>query len=115
MIKSRRGGLDGSFVRYLFSKSLENISINEIVLKHMDNKIAFMWDTKIDTSETFWELYSETFYSLFPDPFNKTDGMLHNGDFSRDEGVCGRKLLASSKLCSMNQLLAYLDKEWEVY
>ena len=45
------------------TQSLENTSLNEVVAKHMDTKIASVSDTKIDTRETFKCLYSKTFYS----------------------------------------------------
>lgn len=51
-------------VDWLTNQSLENISINEVVPEHMGIEIASMSNAKIDIRDTFWELYSETFYSL---------------------------------------------------
>ena len=70
-----------------------------------------MLDTKIDTRETFQDLYSETFYSLYPDLFTGSDVILLNNELFRDEGVFGRKLLTTLESSSMVQFSTYLDKE----
>ena len=60
-------------------------------------------------------MYSETFYSLYPGLFSRTDGMLFNDELFRDEGVFGRKSVTSSELYSTHQSSSYLDKEWVIY
>ena len=55
---------------------LGNIGLNEVILENIDTKITSVLDTKIDTQEAYWKLYSKDFYALYPDLFIRTDGML---------------------------------------
>lgn len=64
------------------TQSLENISLNEVVPKHMDTNIGLVLDTKIDIRETFQELYTDTFYSLHLNLFIRTNGILLSDNLS---------------------------------
>ena len=114
---------------------MENTIINEVILEHIDVEITLVLDIKIDIREAFQNLYSETFYSLYPDLFAELDKMLLNGALLefffggtnslrvyfynkmhiKDEGLDGRKLLTSFDLYSMDTILVYFEKEWEIY
>ena len=96
---------------YVSTESLEIIALNEGVPQHMDTKISLVSDTKINTSDTFQNMYSETLHSLYPDLFTGNDGMLLNDEILRDEGVFRRNSLPSFEFYSMEKLLAYMDKE----
>lgn len=100
----------------LGNRSLENIALNDLFFpEHMDIKVSSVLDAKIDIRETFQDLYSEVFYSLCPDLFNETHGMLFSDEIYRDKGVFVRNLLTSFEFSSMDLDSAYLDKEWEIY
>ena len=92
-------------------QGLEKIVVNEVVPEEMDTKIASMSHTNIDTMVTFQELYSETFFSLYPNLFIETNAIVLNDDLFKDEGVFGRKLLTTLESSSMVQFSTYLDKE----
>jgi hypothetical protein len=81
----------------------------------MDIEIASTLDIKIDTRETFWNLYCNNLSSLYPNLFIRTKIMLLSDHIFRYEGLIGRKILTSSDPSSMDNSLTYLDKEWEIY
>ena len=95
--------------------SLENIDFNEVVLEHIEIEISSVLNANIDIRETFRDLYSQTFYFLYPDLFNKTDAMWFNDEPCWDKGVFGRNLLTSFELYTSDQVSTYLDKEWGSY
>ena len=74
-----------------------------------------MLDMKIDTREAFSNLYFEKFYLVSPNLFIGPNGMLLHDDIFRDHEVFGRKVLTSSELPSIDQLLVYFHKQCEIY
>lgn len=80
----------------------------------MGTKIALVLDTKIYTTETFWNLYYDTLYSLYPDLFIGNDVMLLTSELLMDKELYGKNLLTLSSLYSMDQVSAYFNKECKI-
>ena len=55
-----------------------------MVPEHIDTEITSVSKIKIDTRETFWELYTERYYSLCHYLSTRTDGMLISNELFRD-------------------------------
>lgn len=114
---------------------MKNIILNEVSLEHVDTKVVAVPNIKIGTRESFQHLYSETFYSLYPNLLFELGGMLLSDDIfaKHSSGTNSLKvkynnemqmkndkwdvtnLLSSSELPLIDQISLYFENEWEIY